>query len=166
MTFIRKKKEWKWQWPTKKSWPNFLGITWLPKATWAHCNGIKSLCNGAKETWYFNARLGQVSKKMVALSKWAKFSKKHDNSTQPKWGNGPKFFEKRWYHGANRPQFSSANMISPRYPRKHGCPRQIGPSSSIEHGYSRHISPSSLDQTCFPIPSKPCYLSRANFVFT
>jgi hypothetical protein len=144
MTFIREKKEWKWQWPMKNSWPNFLGrITRLPEATWAHCNGIKSLCNGAKETWYFNARLGQVSKKMVALGKWAKFSEKHDYSRQPKWGNGS--------------QFSSANMISPCYPWKHGCPRQIGPSSSIEHGYSRHISPSSLDQTCFPIfLSKPC----------
>jgi len=91
---------------------------------------------------------------------------KHDYSRQQKWGNRPKFFEKRWYHAANGPQFTSATMISPRYPWKHDCPRQIGPSSSIEHGYSRHISPSSLEQTCFPIfLSKPCQLSRANFVF-
>lgn len=44
----------------------------MPEATWAHCNGIKSLCNGAKETWYFNARLGQVWKKTVALGKMSK----------------------------------------------------------------------------------------------
>jgi hypothetical protein len=84
MTFIIKKRNENGNGPTKKSWPNFLGITWLPEATWAHCNGIKSLCNGPMETWCFDARMGQVSKKTVALGKWAKLWEKHDYSRQPK----------------------------------------------------------------------------------